>query len=208
MLNSYGPLIKFLPLTLADRSYNGGVGVESQVPTADGPLQPLPPSSDDVNAIAHASTCTCDSHRHFSGGEFPRPHDADRKSQNRIASPSCTNESHTSSPSLSARPIETEGPTDFTHPAAVEEQRVIWLPKDVLGLVHEIEQGLDSKDILHSTEGTEMDSKGHVDVTMAPPEDIRRAPGLMRGRPSPDEGERDEIRGVSVRVTSSEGTKE
>ncbi|KAI0250626.1 hypothetical protein BJV78DRAFT_1283057 [Lactifluus subvellereus] len=208
ILNSYGPLIKFLPLTLAHRSYNGGVGVESQVLTTDGPPQPLPPSSDDVNAIAHASASTSDSHQHFSGGEFPRPHDADRNSQIRIASPSSTNESRTSSPLPSARPIETERPTNFTHPAAVEEPRIIWLPKDRLGLVHEIERDLDLKDILHSTEGAEMDSKGHVDVTMAPPEDIRRAPGQMGGRPSPDEGERDDIRGVSLRATSSEGTKE
>lgn len=86
----------------------------------------------------------------------------------------------------------------------MEEQRIIWLPKDLFGLVHEIERDLGSKDILHSAEGAEMDSKGHVEVTMAPPEAIRRAPGQMGGRPSPDEGERDEIRGVSLQTTNSE----
>jgi hypothetical protein len=53
----------------------------------------------------------------------------------------------------------------------VEEQRIIWLPKDQLGLVHEMGRDLDSHDILHSTEDAEMDNKGHVDVTIAVLED-------------------------------------
>jgi hypothetical protein len=92
----------------------------------------------------------------------------------------------------------------------VEEQRIIWLPKDLLGLVHEIERDLCSKDILHSVEGAEMDSKGHVEVTMAPPENNRRAPGQIGGSSSPDDGERDGLQGVSLQATNSEpeGTKE
>jgi len=94
--------------------------------------------------------------------------------------------------------VEDEGPTDFSHPAAVEEQRIIWLPKDQLGLVREIERGLDSHDILHSTEGTEMDSKGHVNVTMAPPEDVKRASMEAGPLPSPeDKGEGNDIRAQS-----------
>ena len=34
-------------------------------------------------------------------------------------------------------------------------------------------QGLAIWDILHSTDGAEMDDEGHVDVTMAPPEDVQ-----------------------------------
>ena len=97
-----------------------------------------------------------------------------------------------------------EGPTDFSHPAAVEEQRVIWLPRDQLGLVDEIERDLDSRSVLHSTDGTEMDGKGHVDVRMAPPEETRR--NSMEGRPlpSPDEGEGDDdmqVASVPARVS-------
>ena len=50
----------------------------------------------------------------------------------------------------------------------MEEQRVIWLPEDPLGLVKEIERNLDSYDILHSTECATMDPKGHVDVNLVP----------------------------------------
>ncbi len=100
--------------------------------------------------------------------------------------------------------MEAEGPTDFSHPAAVEEQRMVWLPKDTLGLIHEIEQDLASQEILYSTEGAEMDSKGQVNVTMAPPEELRRAPMEARPPPSPDEGEGDEIRGLSSQKSSVE----
>lgn len=64
--------------------------------------------------------------------------------------------------------------TDFRHPATAEEQRIIWLPKDPLGLVHEIERDLESHDVSHSLEGAEMDDKGYVDVTMVAPEDAPR----------------------------------
>ncbi len=67
--------------------------------------------------------------------------------------------------------VKGEGATDFRHPATVEEQRAIWLPEDPLGLVKEIEQDLDSHDILHTTEWAKMDAKGHVDVNLVLPDD-------------------------------------
>ena len=81
------------------------------------------------------------------------------------------------SPSSFTRPMKTEGPTDFNHPAAAEEEPIIWLPKDPLGLVHEIGRELTSRDILYSAEGAKIDSKCRVDVTMASPEEIRRNGG-------------------------------
>jgi hypothetical protein len=81
------------------------------------------------------------------------------------------------SPSSFTRPMKTEGRTDFNHPAAAEEEPIIWLPKDPLGLVHEIGRELTSHDILYSAEGAKIDSKCRVDVTMASPEEIRRNGG-------------------------------
>jgi hypothetical protein len=81
------------------------------------------------------------------------------------------------SPSSFTRPMKTEGLTDFNHPAAAEEEPIIWLPKDPLGLVHEIGRELTSHDILYSAEGAKIDSKCRVDVTMASPEEIRRNGG-------------------------------
>ena len=80
-------------------------------------------------------------------------------------------------PLLPAKLIQLdEASNDFRHPASAEDQRIIWLPKDQLGLVREIEQDLESHEILHSTEGAEMDEKGHVEVSMAAPEDVQHDP--------------------------------
>ena len=65
---------------------------------------------------------------------------------------------------------------EFSHPAAIEEQRIIWLPKDPLGLVHVLEQELASHSIPYSSDGAEMDNQGKITVTSASPEDARRAP--------------------------------
>jgi hypothetical protein len=81
-----------------------------------------------------------------------------------------------SSPLLPAKVIKTEGSSDFRHPATAEDQRIIWLPKDQLGLVNEIEQDLESHDILSSAEGAEMNEKGLVEVTLAAPEDVHHDP--------------------------------
>ena len=66
-------------------------------------------------------------------------------------------------------------PTEFRHPAAVEDQRIIWLPKDPHGLLPDLEQKLTSHNILYSSDGAKMDSRGRVILTFASPEDNRRA---------------------------------
>ena len=67
--------------------------------------------------------------------------------------------------------VKGERAADFSHPAAAEEQRAIWLANDPFGLVREIERDLESHDILHSTESAKMDAKGHVDVNLIPEDD-------------------------------------
>ena len=106
----------------------------------------------------------------------------------RTEAPSFKSEARASSPSPSARPIRAERATEFNQPAAIEGQRVVWLPKDPLGLVQEIEQELASWHILCSTEGAEMDSQGKFKVTSAP-EEVRRAPMEARRPPYKDEGD-------------------
>jgi len=78
--------------------------------------------------------------------------------------------------SLLAKLIRREGPTDFRHLAAVEEQCIICLPKDPLGLVYEIERDLKAHGILYSSADAEMDDKGHVYVKKVTPEDVQDAP--------------------------------
>lgn len=163
-----------------------------EVPTTVGP--PSPVLTGDVKAVDFANTSASGSSQRPGEGESPDSGVADSHSLERAPSPIFTNESRSSSPSPSAKSVEDEGPTDFSHPAAVEEQRIIWLPKDRLGLIDEIMQDLAVWDILHSTDGAEMDDKGHVDVTMAPPEDVQRNQMEPVPLPSPDEGEGNEIR--------------
>lgn len=191
ILNSYGPLLKYLPLTLVDRAHNGQTVVEQEAPpNADAP-QTLPSSSDiKVTDYAHYADYANGStsgpvQQPSEVASLPHPDVVDDSAVERAETSSFTDES---SSSACVRPVEAEGATDFSHPAAVEAQRMIWLPKDHLGLVHEIEQDLASKDILYSTEGAEMNSKGHVDVSLAPPEEARRVGAI----PPPSPGEVDE----------------
>lgn len=204
-MNSYGPLIKFLPLSLANKSYSGRVEAKSEeVPTkVDVPSESaiLP---EDIKAIDFANASASGSSQRPGEGVPPDSEVADTHSLERAPSPGFSNESRSSSPSPSAKSVEAEGPTDFSHPAAVEEQRIVWLPKDRLGLIDEITQDLAVWDVLHSTEGAEMDEKGHVNVSMAPPEDVQRNQMETVPLPSPDEGEGNEIRVAQFGAKSPE----
>ncbi|KAI0296382.1 hypothetical protein BC826DRAFT_1174720 [Russula brevipes] len=130
--SSYGPLIKALPLSLADSAYSGAA---PEVPATTDEPKLTSSHSEDVEVIEYANVPARASRRAFrKDKDFPPlPDDADVVP--------------VSSPSLPAKPIPSSGPTDFRHPATAEEQRVIWLPKDQLGLVHEIGRDLDSHDI-------------------------------------------------------------
>ena len=181
--NSYGPLIKFLPQILA--TGNAGVGKGSHR-TAVAPQRPT--SSSEVDTTDHFNPSLTDSDQQPNEEAPLLPDDITDSDLKRTAAPSFTNGSRASSPSPSARPMKAECPTEFSQPAAVEGQRVIWLPRDPLGVVHEIEQELTSRNILYSTEGAEMDSQGKVSVTSAP-EEIRHATVEARPRPCEVEGE-------------------
>jgi hypothetical protein len=163
-------------------SRGGNAGVEQEAPTRT--------SSSDVKVTSYVSALASDSDQQLNEMASLLSDCIDDSDPERIATPSFTNKSCLSSPSLSARPITPEVPTEFGHPAATEEQRIIWLPKDPLGLVQEIERELTSQHILYSTEGAEMNTKGSVDVTSASPEEVRRGP--MEERPPPYELDGDE----------------
>jgi len=152
MRNSYGPLIKDLPLTLADSAYSGS---EPEASTSADAPNPDTRSSDDAKDIDYADVSASPSHQ---------PADVKPLKYGQ-------NEPPASAQSPLARLMNKEEHADFRHPAAAEDQRIIWLPKDPLGLVHEIERDLESHDILHSSEGAEMDDKGKVDVTLVALED-------------------------------------
>ncbi|KAI0676509.1 DUF221-domain-containing protein [Trametes maxima] len=73
---------------------------------------------------------------------------------------------------LSVRGVDEEaGPKDFYHPASVERQPVIWLPRDPLGLGVAEERALREAGIRVSTRDAVMDGQGHVDIEGPPPEE-------------------------------------
>lgn len=64
---------------------------------------------------------------------------------------------------------EDAGPKEFYHPASVEPQRIVWLPKDTLGLAEEEQRAIKEAGILVSLDDALMDEKGHVDISGPPP---------------------------------------
>jgi calcium permeable stress-gated cation channel len=72
-------------------------------------------------------------------------------------------------PSVAVEGKRNEGPTDFTHPAAVEPQRTIWMPQDELGLALSEVADLRERGIGGSTENALLDAKGHTEITGHPP---------------------------------------
>ena len=158
-------------------SLGGNAGVEPGTSAAgDKDAAQLRTSSSDVNVTAS------DSNKQLNEGAPPLTiHSIIERSE----TPSFTKELLVSSPT-STGPMNAEFPTEFSHPAAVEEQRVIWLPKDPHGLVQDLEQKLASHDILYSSRGAKMDSQGKVTVTYASPEDVRRS-SILRPREQREE---------------------
>lgn len=72
-------------------------------------------------------------------------------------------------PSVAVEGKRNEGPTDFTHPAAVEPQRIVWLPDDQLGMAATEVADLRERGIEASTENATFTPKGHTEISGHPP---------------------------------------
>ena len=70
---------------------------------------------------------------------------------------------------------EEEGPKDFYHPASVEPQQTIWIPRDPLGLCEAEEAVIRERGIRVSSVDARMDEKGHVDISGPPPDETKEA---------------------------------
>jgi len=143
LLDSYGPLLRSLPLSLVDRAAHAGheipgesantstEGVRGQDKVYDSNSrdieansQNIKPSAEDVNAPA------------------------DGLKRN-------------------------DGPKDFEHPS-MGPVRVVWIPKDDLGLGESEEAAILKRGLEASTQGAFMNEKGQVDVDSVPPGRERR----------------------------------
>lgn len=68
---------------------------------------------------------------------------------------------------------EETGPEDCYHPASVDPEPIIWLPRDPLGLAEAEERSMRAAGIEASSQNATMDAEGHVDVTGPPPSSVR-----------------------------------
>ncbi|KZV65766.1 DUF221-domain-containing protein [Peniophora sp. CONT] len=210
--NSYRPLINFLPLSIADRSFdpdNATPADAQEAAEANGLTDAAKRehdirSKDYVNGSSRADGSESPKNKAGVSVSSPQPSnrvptinpEADADAAERG---SFTNNSRASSPSPSAQPVDPEAiaaGVDFTHPAAVEPQQTVWLPRDTLGLAVEAERSIREDGIDVTTEGAVMDAKGHVDVSAAPPEETRKSADYSRARSLDfDDQEEEEVQG-------------
>ena len=70
---------------------------------------------------------------------------------------------------------DADGYDEFAHPAAVEPQRVVWVPRDGLGLGEAEARAIGEMGIRVSLDDARMDEKGHVDISGPPPDETKEA---------------------------------
>lgn len=190
--NSYGPLIHALPLSLADKTY-GIQGAEVHDENRDQAERQL----DDQASIVDSEEAGYEKAQakkrerartpSVASTSYPpdKPVQAQREdvdvdnaieNEGSMSSPKPTPTSPENPPPLSHKSSsvqaidEQEGPKEFYHPASVDMQRPVWIPRDELGLGEEEERFCRERGIEASMKGAVMDGKGNVRISEGPPE--------------------------------------
>ncbi|KAF8882504.1 hypothetical protein CPB84DRAFT_1838177 [Gymnopilus junonius] len=142
--NSYGPLITALPLSLQHRTYSA--------PT----IEAHPPSSATTDAEARSA----------------QPSIQEESITNDNENPSLLSSSPNNKPTDSEdiAKEEDEESYGFAHPAASRPQRIVWIPKDSLGLAEREKKGCRERGVKVSDRNAVMNESGKVDVTGYPPD--------------------------------------
>ncbi|EMD35447.1 hypothetical protein CERSUDRAFT_116206 [Gelatoporia subvermispora B] len=188
--NSYGPLTEYLPLTLAESAHGAGDD-NRRVAERERDDQASVGSADYAAEKRASSQCRRRSRAPSTAGSVANadpfgkplppatvdsadPEDPERGRGRRNSSPRMPQvkdfRDPSADPAEEMRGVDEEaGPKDFYHPASVEPQPVVWLPRDPLGLSMEEEAAIRERGIAVSTESAVMDDKGHVDIDGAPP---------------------------------------
>ncbi|KAI8969798.1 DUF221-domain-containing protein [Trametes punicea] len=174
--NSYGPLTHFLPLTLADMTHStSDPNVAKATKELDDAESYIEPKSTDVEKrTARKRTCPSGSVDSTSGKAKDAPAtvedvEGDRAASAKPGAPGVEREEGERENAI--RGVDEDvGPKDFYHPASVEPQPIIWIPRDPLGLGEAEERAIREAGIKVSTKDAVMDNKGHVDISGPPPE--------------------------------------
>ncbi|KAH9917178.1 DUF221-domain-containing protein [Fomitopsis serialis] len=176
--NSYDPLIQALPLTLADedREVDNNRRVAEQDLRDDASVTSMDAAQaekrhDQEMRARNGSQGSGDTGKARSK-TFERVEDgADVVPDPNSLAPRDAGENHRLSQLSVAGIDEEEGPKDFYHPASVEPQQTIWVPRDPLGLCEAEEAAMRERGIRVSSAEARMDEKGHVDISGAPPDE-------------------------------------
>ena len=146
--NSYGPLLNYLPLSLAHHANvaESDSGATLSGTAVDGGISPSSSHGEKVGLVPR-------------NGNQPEPY-----------APATHGPDASGNPATSkVTPSGDVGVNDFYHPASYEPQRVVWIPRDELGLSAgevraNIDSGVDASDF-----AAVMNGKGKVDVEGPPP---------------------------------------
>ncbi|KAJ6538712.1 hypothetical protein B0H10DRAFT_2448676 [Mycena sp. CBHHK59/15] len=134
--NSYGPLMKALPLSLADKTFGGSIERAQTAETHEMTEQNRKPQ--------RASSL-------HENEELEGLRDRQKIGD------------------LAAR-AKSEEEYGFAQPAASRPQRIVWFPRDRLGLAEEELRACREAGVDCSTKDAEMNEKGKVDISGAPPD--------------------------------------
>lgn len=148
MNNSFGPLKHALPLSLADKTFSS-----APVERADTVAAARNGGGSEVHEMTSPKSAKRSSslHEHDENEEYEGLTDQ-QKTSNRVAR------------------IKSEEEYGFAHPAASRPQRIVWFPRDRLGLAEEEERGCREAGVDCSVKDAEMNEKGKVDISGAPPD--------------------------------------
>jgi hypothetical protein len=184
--DSYRPLIKALPLTLADKTY----GIKKDDVVEDGG-EPAAPTGDKLQnedgtpAFPEKFTGEASGvERYELQPRRGRTGDSANSKQDKplLDSPSRKPSGHKGNieeestaesvlgEAAADDTAEDEGPTDFTHPAVSNHPHVVWIPMDKLGLAHDEVESIRALGIDVSSDGATLNEKGHVEITGPPPD--------------------------------------
>lgn len=158
---SYGPLLHSLPLTLAHKSY--GMAKQPSLPSGE-------PGDDmaEENAEADAEEANGGKRPAVDARDDRLPTDGFDRARQIERAKGGEDEDDLERMREPAR----NAPTDFNHPATVEPQRPIWIPRDELGLADAEAQAMRAEGIDVSMKDAEMNEKGKIAIDGRPPKDM------------------------------------
>ncbi|KAG8926837.1 hypothetical protein FRC01_008317, partial [Tulasnella sp. 417] len=152
---SYGPLLTALPLTLAHKSY--GMPKQQSLPSGE-------PGDDMAEENAEADA------EEAAEGKKPA-RDARVPTDGFDKAKQIENGDDEDDVRPLQEPVQAT-PTDFNHPATVEPQRPIWIPRDELGLAEAEAKAMLAEGIDASMKSADMNERGKITIDGRPPKNM------------------------------------